>query len=812
MRMRDLRTGWRTLQQEPVYSLVVIIGMAVGLATSLLLLGFVHYSWQYNAHIPDVERVYVIKQRFNIDPKSPWFDLSPLLLRNVAAATPGVAAATGYIPSRPQASGAVVSIDGQLRTVHSLTVLPGFAQMLGLKATQGDLQAALEQPDAAVLTEATALRLFGTTQVVGRTFTAEGKLLRVGALLPTPPANTTIPFEALIGSNSMFMDTGFRDELLSGAQGWWGKQLVRVQPGASIAAIEAALQDAVDHHPTLQAREQEVKQRLGKRKAMEIRLSPLRDAYFDQDVAANYIAPAGERAHPAVVAGLALVALLILALAAINYVNLATVGVLRRQREIAMRKVLGARMVQIVLQLLAESLLVSMLATMLGLLLAWLALPTFAQLVNRSLDGMLTPAHVAVALAVGVLLGVVTALYPAWIALRIHPGQVLAGRADTESASGLQLRRIMTVLQLATAMAFASVTLAIIWQTAYALRASPGFDPAPLLIVDLLDDDKDQGNMARLAAALSAQPGIAGTARAQDAIGRHHSTWNVDIKRAGQASAALEMKAVSANYFEQYGLKAVNGRLFDSRIDKDNDALPIVINAVAARELGFDSPEQAVGQTVYMMAEQLVPKRIIGIAPELRFHSMREAPRAIAYQPADIGHTLSVRFNGSPGEAEQIVRTLWPHYFPDMPLTMRRAGDILEDDYAEDIRMAKLLAIATGIALTIAAFGTYVLSAHTVQRRAKEIVLRKLHGANRRDIGLLVLREIGALALAAAAVGLPIAAVAIARYLAGYVEHAPVGYWTMTVALAATLAVAVAAAARHAWLAMRMPPAAALRT
>lgn len=811
MQLRDFRIGWRSLQQEPVYSLVVIIGMAVGLATSLLLLGFVHYSWRYNAQFPNVERVYVIKQRFNIDPKSPWFDLAPLVLRNVAASTPGVDAATAYIPTRPQASGAVVSIDGQLRTLHSLTVLPGFVQMLGLKASQGDLQAALEQPDAAVLTEASAQRLFGSTQVLGRTFTVEGKLLRVGALLPTPPANTTIPFQALVGVNSTIMDSGFRDELLSGAQGWWGKQLVRVQPGASLAAIEAALQDAVDHHPALQAREQEIKQRLGNRKPMEIRLSPLRDAYFDQDVAANYIAPSGERAHPAVVTGLALVALLILALAAINYVNLATVGVLRRQREVAMRKVLGARMTQIVLQLLAESLLVSLLATLLGLLLAWLALPTFAQLVNRSLDGMLTPAHVAAALAVGALLGVLTALYPAWIALRIRPGQVLAGRADTESTRGLHLRRVMTVLQLATAMAFASVTLAIIWQTSYALRASPGFDPAPLLIVDLLDDDKDQGNMARLAAALSAQPGIAGVARSQDAVGRHHNTWNIDVKRAGHASAALEMKAVSTSYFEQYGLKPLHGRLFDARTDKDNDPLPMVINAAAARDLGFDSPEQAVGQTVYWIADRLVPKRIIGIAPELRFHSMREAPRAIAYEPADIGHTLSVRFSGSLAEAEQAVRTLWPRYFPDMPLTMRRAGDILADDYAEDIRMAKLLAVATGIALTIAAFGTYVLSAHTVQRRAREIVLRKLHGAQRRDIGLLVLREIGALALVAAAVALPIAAVAIARYLAGYVEHAPVGYWTMTLALAATLAVAVAAAARHAWLAMRMPPAAALR-
>jgi hypothetical protein len=814
MNLRDFRIGWRTLVQEPAYSLVVIVGLAVGMATSLLLLGYVHYAWQYNARFPEVDRVYVIKQRFNIDPQAPWFDLSPLLLRNVAANTPGVEAATGYIPARPQSSGALVQIDGKQQTVQGLAVLPGFASMLGLKAVQGDLQSALELPDNIVITEAGAERLFGSTKVLGRTLQVEGKLVRIGAVLPTPPTNTTIPFEALAGVNSIIMDTGFREELLTGAGGWWGKQLVRVKPGASLAAIEAALQQAVDNNPALQSRAQESRERLGKRKAMEITLAPLRYAYFDQQVASNYISPPGERGHPAVVAGLALVAVLILALAAVNYVNLATVGVLRRQREVAMRKVLGARMGQIVLQMLAESMLVTMTATLLGLLLAWLALPLFATLIDRRLDSLLAPSYVAAALGLGVMLGAVTALYPTWIALRVRPNVVLAGRADTESQRGLQLRRVMTVLQLATAMGFAGFTLAIIWQTHFALSASPGFDPAPLLIVDLLDDDKDRGRMPGLVAALSAQPGILGVARSQDAVGRHNSTWQRELKRDGGASATVEMKSVSANYFETHGLQPRAGRLFNARVDKDNDALPLVLNAVAARALGFANPADAVGQTMFFTENdgKKTPKRIIGIAPELRFQSMREASHALAYDLSiQYGHTLSVRFSGSAAEAQQIVRTLWPRYFPDAMLTMRLASDILADDYAEDIRMAKLLTIATGIALAIAAFGTYVLSAHTVQRRAKEIVLRKLHGAGRADIGLLVAREIGGLALVSAAVGLPVAAVAIARYLSSYVEHAPVGYWTLLAALASTLAVALVAVARNAWVAMRMQPAEALR-
>lgn len=125
--------------------------------------------------------------------------------------------------------------------------------------------------------------------------------------------------------------------------------------------------------------------------------------------------------------------------------------------------------------------------------------------------------------------------------------------------------------------------------------------------------------------------------------------------------------------------------------------------------------------------------------------------------------------------------------------------------------MAQLLMAATCIALLIAAFGTYVLSANTVQRRAKEIVLRKLHGARGGDIGLLVLRETGALILAAGAIGLPVAAVAIQRYLAGYVEQAPMGYWTLLFALTLTMSIALLAIARQTWLAMRLSPANALK-
>lgn len=814
MKLKDFLIGWRTLVQQPAYSLSVVLGLSVGLAACLLLLGFVRYSLQYDAHVPDVDNVYVVTQRYHVDPKWPMYDVAPIFLRAVAMKTPGVVDATSFFHSRPQTSPLVVGIDNRKLSLQGLYVLPGFADMLGLTTVQGNLRLALDQPDSIVVTEASALRLFGTTNALGRTLRAEGKTVRVGAVVAAPPANTTIPFDSLLGVNSALVDNTVRNEILTGEQGWMGKLLIRVKPGASLPAIIDAFQQVVDRTPSIQNQPPETLERLGKRKVMDIGLSPLRQAYFDKEVQGSRVFVAGKRGDPAVVAGLAAVAVLILALAAINYVNLATVRVLRRQREVAMRKVLGASVGRIVLHFLMESLAVSLVATAIGLLLAWLALPVFADLVNRDLDGMLSPANIGAAIALGLLLGAVTAIYPAWIAVRVLPTQVLAGRPGNESVAGMRFRRALTVVQIATAMGFAALTTAIAWQTEFAMRASPGFDPAPFLIVDLPAPMRYSEPARAFMTALAAQPGVDGVALSEDPIGRLDNAWTRELRREGGAGAGMEMKGVSANFFELYGIRARNGRLFQAALDKEDDPLPVVLNALAARDLGFASPEAAVGQTVLFTDydKKIVRKRVAGIAPDLHFHSLREAPRPTAYELWTASTALSVRTAGSLERLEQKVGELWPKYFPDAVMKTHRARDILAANYADDARLAKLLAIATCITLLIAAFGTYVSSANTVQRRAPEIVLRKLHGAGRSDIGVLVVREIGVLTLIGAVIGLPLAALAIDRYLSTYLLHAPIGYWTLALALMLTVIVALIAVSRHTWIAMRMVPADALRT
>ena len=428
---------------------------------------------------------------------------------------------------------------------------------------------------------------------------------------------------------------------------------------------------------------------------MDIQLLPMREAYFDRNVVVDAHTLGVDRGDRDVVAGLMAIAVLILALAAINYVNLATIRVIRRQREIGMRKVLGFGNGRLAFQFLAESMLVSLLATAIGLALAVLALPWFAALANRDLSGMLSLANIAAALGVGVIVGLLVSIYPAWIAFRVRPAQVLAGRPDTESLPARRLRQALSVLQIAAAMGLASFTLAVAWQTRFAIDGSPGFDPAPLLVFEMNEgrklgaDDTTQGFLAELAQ----QPAVAGVAISADAIGRKRNPWSQEFRREGGRPITFEVREVSPQFFEEYGIRPVAGRLFDPRLDQDDAAEPVVLNEIAARELGFASAQQAVGSTLHArgpMSPQVDTMRVIGIAPDIRLRSLREPPTAVAYHLWSGGMTVTVRARGSVADAATAVRAVWPKHFPLTVLDMRPAKDIYAANYADDAALATL--------------------------------------------------------------------------------------------------------------------------
>jgi putative ABC transport system permease protein len=798
--LRDFRIGWRLLLKEPAYSAVVILGLAAGIAACFLLLGYVAHSFSYDRQVPERERVYQLEHRWNAALLgNAWMAAASLPARDAALASGQPVLASAFL-----ARGLDARVGNQAWAVGVTLVDPDFEKIFAPKVLAGNLHTALTRPDTLALARETALKLFGRVDAVGQTLQGDKQTYVVAAVVADQPAASTMQFEALAGTVSTIMPEDVRKNALEAWGFSPGKAYVKLLPGADPRQVIGAIQRGLRQSALIRRDQAEAVAALKGRDLIEYRLDPISDAYLAPDVSDD-MAPHGNRQA---LLGLAMVALLILLLAGTNYVNLATVRTLARQREIAMRKVLGASGRAVARQFLAESVLVCLIASALGLLLAWLLLPLFAELVQRKLDGMFGPLALAAALALGVLLGLAAGAYPTWSALGVRANTALAGRGAGESVHGLWIRRTLTMLQFAVAMGLTGTTLAVAWQTHYASSLDPGFDPAPLLVFPASNDMRDPRVQA-LREAIARLPNVAGVSVSHAPVSMGNNI--VTLRRAGGTAADINLYAVSPEFFAVYGVKAAAGRLFDPALDKITDRDRIVVNAAAARQLGFAGVQDAVGKMV-SATHGGAPMQIVGVAPDIRQRSAREGQQPSVFYLRERVGLFTVRASRDLDGVKRAVEELWPHYFPNETLGVSRLPVVMNDMfYADDLRMSKLLAAASVIATAIAAFGIYVLAAYSVQRREREIVLRKLYGAGGAAIGRMVAREFALLIGAGALLGLPFAWLAIQRYLGTFAERAPIGGWTLAGALLVACAVALLSTLRHTLAAVRIRPALALR-
>jgi putative ABC transport system permease protein len=309
--------------------------------------------------------------------------------------------------------------------------------------------------------------------------------------------------------------------------------------------------------------------------------------------------------------------------------------------------------------------------------------------------------------------------------------------------------------------------------------------------------------------AIARLPGVAGVAVSHLPFSVGHNI--VVLRRAGGTATDVNLYAVGPDFFDVYGVRPVAGRLYSPARDKSSDDDRVVLNAAAARQLGFPTPQAAVGQTVTGNLGGR-PMTVVGVAPDLRQRSARDGQQPSMFYLNERVGGFTVRCSGDVDAVRRAIEALWPRYFPNEPVDIVRMSTLMTDIfYAEDLRLARLLAAASAIATAIAAFGIYVLAAYSVRRREKEIVLRKLYGAGHAAIAQLVAREFAALVGAGAVLGLPFAWVAIQRWLAPFAERAPIGAWTLVAALLVAGVVALVATLRHALAAVRIRPVAALR-
>ncbi len=814
------RGAWRQLRAEPGPAALVIAGLALGLALTLLTASFLQDTLWPDAGLPESERLAAFEWRARGPGgiTTEWSGDVPAV--PLAAALRDTGAPVGamsrvlytQLPSR------AADAQGQQRSTRLVIAMADaeLPALLGLHPLAGDLAAALATPEGIALTAASAEKLFGTAQALGRTFTIslppdpEGRApamqfaLTVKAVLPTPNPNGTLNYDALAGFNAPAAKA-----YLASSDSWTrpsGRLFARLQPGATAAQVGELAQRLLGKQPAPPGLPADFLK--GGGHWAYLRALPVSDIGLHG---------AGSPQRRLQLGSLAAAAAGVLALAVINFVNLWSVRTLRRQREIGLRKSLGAGAAALAAQFFVEALAVAGLAGLLGLLLAWWSTPAVAALMQHSFEApVLSPGMVALTGLLCLAVAALSALPLTGIALRVKPAESLAGRSHSEGAASRWLRRLMTTLQFGAAALFAAMAVTIGWQTEHAGRVDRGFGVADRVAVDLPWDTQPAQTQSLLAR-IRSWPEVIAVAAADDVPGRDFSNWFSEFR--GPSGQTLNLRTgvgFTPGYLDVFGMQVLAGRLSaDHRAEEARHG--VVLDRSAVKALGFASPESAIGQTlgVSPVYGDGQPVTVIAVIADIRLQGPRDRPIPVVMTPvAERGAGAISVHSRDPAETRRKLTALVNGTLPDaqaqaLPVREQQAAKV-----AEDARLGRLVAVTGALALLLAAVGIYALAAYTLRRREREIVLRKLHGAGAGAVaGLLVTEFVGVLA-AACVVALPLAAWLSQLYLSGFVERAPVGpfsLWALLAAVALLAVVTALAVARHLRAALALRPLQALQ-
>ena len=829
-----LTVAIRALIKSRSYAFINLFGLTIGIAACLIVLIYSRYELSYDRDLAAADRTFQLQQWVvgSDDPTLPipfGTQMTSFVSGQRLRQFPQVEQAVYVGRAQP-----VILQDGQGTLSENFVYVDGpLFDVLGFPFLRGNPRTALDAPGSMVLTESEAIRRFNTIDVVGRTLTigfASGPAdYRIGGVVADPPRNShlslsvvaRVDVEALMGGPNSFLTEWMPKN------GW---VYARLRPGAEVADISHQM-------PAWERRNIPDEVAGGERwnpgTNADWRLVNVRDIHLGE--APNGMRPNNDRGT---IVALVVVGLLILALAAANFINLSTARAGQRAREVALRKVLGASRRQLVFQFLGESLLLTLSAAVIALALVEMLLPSISAFTGTDLevrylgrDGLLLPL-VALVLFVGGAGG----LYPAFILARFRPATVLkANQSTTEAPGSSWLRSALVVGQFAVSIGLIICTAVIFAQTVFARTIDPGYRRDGIIQIGNVYRAALRPSLDTLLREIGQVDGVTSVGRSTIGVG----TWgmeNMTVTAPGASEAVeLDLYRVDPGFFPTLGIDTLAGRTFaegqamdDSTVSGDppDDAAfaamarrgyNIVLNRTAARDLGFSRPEQAVGIT--LMADDgdvetvgQTPATVIGVVADSRFGSIRDPVGPMLflydrYQPS----WLVVRYSGHPAQVRDRVEAVWKRIAPEIPFEAEYSDDIVREMYEAEEARGIVFALFALIAIIVACLGLFGLAAFAAERRTKEIGIRKVFGARSRDIVRLLAWQFSKPVIIANLIAWPIAWWVMRDWLNTFDTRIDLGPTPFVLAGVLAIAIAIGTIAGHAFKVARANPIHALR-
>jgi putative ABC transport system permease protein len=828
-----LKVGLRALAKNRTYAFINIFGLAIGLAACLLILLYVQYERSYDEWLPGNDRVFQVQSTYQSKTSSDHFENQGLPYVAKAALLkdfPQIEHATYF------GGGTRVTVlkDGHAYTPSSAGLADSaFFDTIPLPMARGSSQP-LAQPGTVALSETEAVKLFGTTDIVGKTLTVlvmgVQSDYRIGGVFKDLPKNSHMDFDVIVRPDfpSLYAK-GHNEDFLS-SWGWTGGWVyVKLRPGSDAAAMNRQL-PAWEKRNIPDDTDNGRVSNLGDER--DYAFVNVRDVHLGK-AQGSAMTPGNDRTT---IATFAIVALLILAMACMNFTNLATARAGQRAREVALRKVLGATRRQLITQFMGESILIAAIAMLVALALAEIALPWFAQFLKADLelhyfgrDGVMLPV-----LALVLLVGAAGGVYPALYLSRFEPARVLkANKSASEAQGSGRLRSGLVVAQFAVSIGLMICTAIVYSQTVYARTLDPGYNREGLIQVSGIGAAAFNGRQEALMRQIEAVPGVQSVGRTGIGVNTGN-TSSTTVTVSGRADPTeIGIYAADPGFFSAMGIRPVAGRLLERNRPADDMTTPspedpaaeramaarggnVVINQAGVKRLGFASAQEAIGKTLrYGIEEKYggsMTLTIIGVVADSRFRTVRTPIEPIMfYGNGNAAYWLVARFKGDPAATRSSIERIWRQFSPETAFDGEFADAIMERSYRLLDARAQMFGMFALLAVVIGCLGLFGLAAFTAERRTKEIGIRKVLGARTFDIVRLLVWQFTRPVVIANLIAWPVAWWAMRDWLNQFDARIALTPVPFVAAGLLALAIAMVTIGAHAFRVARTNPVFALR-
>jgi putative ABC transport system permease protein len=782
------KTAIRHIFKHPGYSILNILGLTLGITSALFLIIYVVDEISYDRYHEKADRIYRVSSKITEpDDSFTWIVAQLPFGPQVVKDYPEVEASVRFI-NMPR--GLYKSEDKEFNEDKFFFVDSTLFKIFTYKVLMGEVESALTDPKKIILTETVAKRYFGKNNPIGKMLTTGKDAYEVTGVIEDVPHNSHFRFDAVASRNNLPKELG--------SWGNFGVYTYLLFPeNFDVKSFEKKMQGMYENY---------MKPIFGPINiTVEYILEPIKRIHLYSDKSGEP-EPTGSITYVYI---FAVVAIFLVLIAAMNYMNLATARSSRRAKEVGLRKVVGSRRGPLMMQFLSESVIFTIISLILSLVILAILLPKFNILAGKNFDihTIFSPVVLVSALSIIIIVGILGGSYPAFFLSRYSPVIVLKGEI-TQGSAGSLFRKILVITQFTVSVVMIICTLVVFKQLNYLKTMDQGFDQKNVVYLRL------NGRMATkfqtLKQVLRENPEIKSISCTDTEIGGGSGKliFNVETDQ-GMSQRGINFAVVEHDFIKTLGIEITQGRDFQQ--DMPSDTLRgVIVNQTFVKRMGWKDP---IGKKIEAGDENTLRATVIGVMKDYHQTGMYNGVESLllAYRInlPDVYVKLSGRDND---KTLAFIETKWKEVFPDQPFSYKYLTEKFNEQFEADEKRGFIFTLFTILAILIACLGLFGLASYMVEQRTREIGIRKVFGADEKVILRLVARDFVILVTVGIVIAIPLASYFMNNWLEKYVYKTSVGISVLIIASFLTLVITYITISYKAFQAAVMNPASSIKT